>query len=804
MGFSPLWSAGYPFFAKPDNQVLRRRLSTQKSATHRSGKLHSSTRTARRQAGNNSGMVRRSRSSLVPKQKMPSPKRAESKLLPSMPVDEDANITEETNQSSTTDKAETQPSVESLFAPRPHPLAHVSSSSSCLLEEEALQALARHSSSSLPSIIIGDIEPSFNQMPVPISATDPSDNSPTSIPLPESTETSPSDSPALSSSSTVVSSAPSPLQSSHSTTSTAITQSFVSKSPLSPPSPSFGGSSFLPSPSPSTSLDEPLPRPNFPVAAVSYSVVSDKLLSEPQSPSPSFVPPPPYHAVVSEKRVRNHSPTRTPPPPLSRIPSADLLYQRSREASNSSLTGSVRSRARSRPPLPIGPRKPSGPGQVFASFFPGVRRNGSTSSVGSGDGSGLSWRRLQSAASQPPPKFQEPPPKWRGFTLEAAQWTFTSAQLQEIVSQAIQQTSEGSSLRYLRPDVLNGEMADEMHRLELQHLDLKAQYKALVRKRWILMGALAGHVEGVETNDVTTAARTVEELAEVSLTLDRLADKMHDIVLQMAQLKSRRDVHNTSALAMAVRKINGLFVRQMAEKERLQQQVDTLRTERDEAWKHAEDLAQDYDTLNDRVVEGTCTCGDAKVNADTSSFSTGSRRSVRISAVRKSSVRQSQAGLRSRSRHRPTRSSSNATRPTSLALEGVPPVPRLPIHPGSTALPLSTGTRPRSRRRVLLSTDDSLPLDISTYTTEASAALELVQAQRDVYEMLGLSLPPSQASSRRRTMSGPNTTRSSSPTSRPVSELLDRVRRVRSRQELGTRTVSAILDDVRRLCALVI
>ena len=352
---------------------------------------------------------------------------------------------------------------------------------------------------------------------------------------------------------------------------------------------------------------------------------------------------------------------------------------------------------RSRPPRPIGPRKPSGPGQVLGSFLPGIRgRNGSSSSVGSSDPTGspgLPWRKLHSAASKPPPKFQRPPPKWRGLTLEAAQWTFTSAQLQEIVSQAIQQSSEGSALRFVRPDILEGEIADEMHRLELQHTDVKAQYKALVRKRWILMGALAGHVEGVETNDATTATRTVEELAEVLSALDRLADNMHDIVHQMAQLKSLCDVHDTSALAMALRKINGLFVRQMAEKERLQEQIDALRTERDEAWKHAEDIAQDYDTLNDRVSESASGCGDARENADALS-SVSSKRSMRISAVRKSSVRLSQAGLRCRNKHRPARSSSNATRPMSLALDDIPPVPRLPVSAstGSSALPPPTGT----------------------------------------------------------------------------------------------------------------
>ena len=665
--YSPLWSPEYTF-AKPDSKVPRRHLSSLKSTGRGPGKLHSSIKAARRRVGIKDGiggaaMLRRSRSSLLPRQKTPSPRQAWLNLPPSAQVNDDVGIPDETNQSLTKSAVESQDSVGLLSADRAHPLANISASSSYLLEEEGLLALARDSSLFLPPTAIDDINPSPDPITVPVSVTDPSVGSPTSVPLPESTDVSPFNSPALADNSTMVSPSTSLPQSPLPTTSTAISQFHASKSPLSPPS-SFL-TSFLPSPSPSAS---------------SYA-----------SPSPSFVPPPPYSAVVSEKTAYHPGSTS----PRSFSPTAPG-HQPSRQPSHSSLTSvSMRNRVRSRPPLPIGPRKPSGPGQVFGSFFPGIRgRNGSASSLGSSDstvGPGLPWRKLHAAASKPPPKFQPPPSKWRGLTLEAAQWTFTSAQLHEIVSQAIHQSSEGSSLRFLRPDILEGEIADEMHRLELQHTDVKAQYKALVRRRWMLMGALAGHVESV-TNDATTAARTVEELAEVLSALDCLADKIHDIVFQMAQLKSLRDVHNTSALAMALRKINGLFVREMAEKERLQEQIDALQTERDEAWKHAEDIAQDYDTLNDRVSESAGGCGDTRVNADALSL-VSSKRSTRISAVRKSSVRLSQAGLRFRSKHRPGRSSGVATRPTSLALDDIPPVPRLPANSSmrSSALPPSTG-----------------------------------------------------------------------------------------------------------------
>jgi hypothetical protein len=276
--------------------------------------------------------------------------------------------------------------------------------------------------------------------------------------------------------------------------------------------------------------------------------------------------------------------------------------------------------------------------------------------------------------------------------MEAAQWTLTSSQLQAIVSRAIKHSAEGSSIRLLRLETLDGEIAEETHRLEMHHTDIKTQYKAMVRKRWTLMGALAGHIEGVEMNDTTTAIRTMEELSEVSLALDQLADELHSTIEQLAQLKNLRDVHHGSALAMALRKVNSTFLRQMSEKEKLHEHIEILEAERDEAWKHAEDVAQDYDNLNDRMMGST---GEPQPNDDARS-TMSSRRSIRVSAVRRSSVRQSKAGLRTLSRHRSRRSSvSSVGNRGSMSFptaEDIPPVPPLPLtQRGGFPAPISTG-----------------------------------------------------------------------------------------------------------------
>lgn len=347
------------------------------------------------------------------------------------------------------------------------------------------------------------------------------------------------------------------------------------------------------------------------------------------------------------------------------------------------------------------------------------------------------------------------------MTMEAAQWTLTQHELQTIVSRAIKQSAEASSIRLLRAEMLDMDIPEEVHRLEMQRTDVKMRYKMLVRKRWQLMGALAGHLDGPDLCDPMTAARTVEELSEVSIALDRLTDELHTIVEQLGQLKSLRDVHSASALAMALRKVNSTFLKQVAESQKLREQIDSMEAERDEAWKQAEDVAQDFDNLSDQVLgsRGEPVEGMAALRSS-------SRRSARVSAVRKSSIRQSKAGLRSVSKRRSQRSSvsSSGTR-TSLMMsmsatsDDIPPVPPLPSH-----TPLGIVTSNLSGRSSLGSTSN----------TSFSGARALAQAQKELYEMLGLALQetPSESSSRPRSVSGLLGSRRMSLGPRPMSDVI--------------------------------
>lgn len=685
------------------------------------------------------------------------------------------------------------------------PVHRISTGSDRLQEDEVLQALVSDFALSIPSIVSPNLFTSTTQSH---SLVEKPSLSSTSVPLPESKNASPS---LPYTSSGNISSLTSPSNSPGTNLS-----SFGSN--LRPSSTNLSSPGVLPSncppfhsPQPQAAFSRGIssasdslsqrPESDFHVAGTSFlpSVSPPPPPTPPRSPlppssvnsspllTPSFVAPPSYRSAISNE---NDMPlaTSTSGGASSQETSSEMNFvvRPPSISATPSPPSNIRSRTRARPPLPIGPRKPSGPGQPLGSFVPWIReRGGSVSSVGSGyahgSGSGYAWRKLTAAASTPAPKFHTPPPRWRGMTLEAAQWTLTRHELQTIVSRAIKQSAEASSIRLLRTETLDVDIPEEVHRLEMQHTDVKMKYKMLVRKRWQLMGTLAGHLDGPDMCDSMTAVRTVEELSEVSITLDRLTDELHTIVEQLGQLKSLHVVHSASALAIALRKVNSLFLKQVSESQKLQEQMHSMEAERDEAWKQAEDVAQDFDNLSDQVLE----CRGEQVEG-TAALRPSSRRSAQVSAFRKSSIRLSKAGLRSISKSRSQRSSvsSSGTR-TSLVMsmsatsDDIPPVPPLPLHAPFGIVPSNMSGR------------SSLG---STSNTSFSGARALAQAQRELYEMLGLppQETPSESSSRPRSMSGLLGPRCVPLSTRPMSDVI--VIRPRARENRAIHSV--LYDDV--------
>ncbi|KAK0484722.1 hypothetical protein IW261DRAFT_853452 [Armillaria novae-zelandiae] len=440
----------------------------------------------------------------------------------------------------------------------------------------------------------------------------------------------------------------------------------------------------LPTHSHSVSLPSAAPPRTDPIHAQHDSDVYNALGS-----------PPAYDTIVHN----HHHPMNTRPSGVLQDRPGPLSAESSSLANSSeaSLTlSSTSTSIRRRTKAPAGPRGPSQP------------KRDRVSSVASGNAN----RRTYFAAL-PSPRFQTPAPKWRGYTIDAAKWTFSSSELQTIVSKAIRHSAESSSIRLLRQETVDGEIPAEMEKLEKQRMDVKSRYKMFTRRRAELLESLSAAVNNNSPREnMPLGVRYVEDLKDVSAALDRLAEDLHSIDQQIAQLTSLCDVHSASALAMALRKLNSSFLKEYAQSRALREQLRVLEAEKNEAWQHAENVAQDFDNLSERAELG-------------SPDSQGKRFS-RISAVRKSSIRMSRAGLRSArsSVISNNRLSTSSGTKSTFSVEDIPPVPPIPRH-----RPNDIMTNLPSRISTGISTDGITP------NTDTRA---MIRAHEELCDMLGI------------------------------------------------------------------
>ncbi|KAL0071253.1 hypothetical protein AAF712_001819 [Marasmius tenuissimus] len=491
--------------------------------------------------------------------------------------------------------------------------------------------------------------------------------------------------------------------------------------------------------------------------------IDDHVTHDSFGDAPALPSPPPYYTLVFESAPSNMTPNSgQPSTSRSGHSRTDSEYQSATQSPHSSRDDHRQSkRMRNRPGIPLGPRRPSDQiNNRSASGGYSRERNASVSSFASvvPSSSNTAPRRSLATPLGSPnhgPRFQTPPVRWRGHTMDAAKWTFTSAQLQALVSRAIKRSAEASFIRLLRLEVVDEEIPHEMRKLEMHRTDIKAQYKMLTRKRAETLARLTSCIEGTTQEDGVVALQLVSKVTELSTQLDQLAEELHSADEQLSQLRSLLDIHEGSALAMALRKLNTSFLKQVQISEELRTQVETLEAERDDAWKQAERVAVDFDNLSERMDPPA---ESASVNR--------SNRSSRVIALRKSSVRVSKAGLRTSSRRSSTSSHRLSTATLSgaksvFSVEDVPPVPPIP--------------RPRQPPVNIVTDLRTSTTGFSTDATPNSATRAMLQAQDEVCDLLGIKMEPRPRRSRsviehpheRLSVAGTNPSRPTS--SRPLS-----------------------------------
>lgn len=208
----------------------------------------------------------------------------------------------------------------------------------------------------------------------------------------------------------------------------------------------------------------------------------------------------------------------------------------------------------------------------------------------------------------PPPtiSFESTPIPWKGLPLDAAQWTFTSSELQDIVSRAIRLSAKESFIRLLSLQSLDTDIVEEEKRLGNERLIAKAKWRFEVSRRTMLIQALNSTVamlpstgEGDKDNGLGSL---ITQLATAIASCDSQMSTILHIMDQQSQVSSLQHRHWSSALSMALRKLNKTCERQAGELKRASTKIQSLEDELEEAWREAEAVAVELDAIKEDEV----------------------------------------------------------------------------------------------------------------------------------------------------------------------------------------------------------
>ncbi|KAF9026308.1 hypothetical protein BDZ89DRAFT_1113863 [Hymenopellis radicata] len=217
-------------------------------------------------------------------------------------------------------------------------------------------------------------------------------------------------------------------------------------------------------------------------------------------------------------------------------------------------------------------------------------------------------KSMSRAATLPPPpkiNFESTPIPWKGLPLEAALWTFDSTELQHIVSRAIRSSAQESFIRLVSVDNLDRVLPAELERLNAHKAVTQSKYRFNIHRRTMLLQALMSSGGGSEKDkdkDRELVVSLATQIADITASCDTLAEDLVKTTDQIRQITKLLDVHWASALAIALRKLNGSYGKRTSELIGARDHIGQLEAELDDAWKEAQRLAQEMDDLEAREL----------------------------------------------------------------------------------------------------------------------------------------------------------------------------------------------------------
>ncbi|KAI0028241.1 hypothetical protein K488DRAFT_73916, partial [Vararia minispora EC-137] len=206
--------------------------------------------------------------------------------------------------------------------------------------------------------------------------------------------------------------------------------------------------------------------------------------------------------------------------------------------------------------------------------------------------------------SLPPIALAPPPLPYRHLTLDAAQWTLSSAELQGVVSAAIRESAREKFIQLLAPST-EADVRAHAERTEADWDAAASTWRFEARRRDMLLKGLAALSGGGCAAQQDDAEATQALLAQLNGSLARLDGAAEGLLragAHRAQLAAARDTHRASALAVALRKLNASYARRTRELEREREKRHAAQGEVEEAWRVAEEVAAEVDRLRAREL----------------------------------------------------------------------------------------------------------------------------------------------------------------------------------------------------------
>ncbi|PPQ63113.1 hypothetical protein CVT24_005824 [Panaeolus cyanescens] len=194
-------------------------------------------------------------------------------------------------------------------------------------------------------------------------------------------------------------------------------------------------------------------------------------------------------------------------------------------------------------------------------------------------------------------KFESTPIQWKSLPLDAALWTVDSDELQTIVSRAIRGSAQESSIRLVTLENLDKVLPAELERLDNLRLVTQSKYRFLCHRRAMLFQALNSTSLGPQkdADGTPVVSKLTAQLAETIGECDQHLAEVINITDQIGQIHRLMDIHSGSALAIALRKLNGSYARRTADLKATKERIAELEAELEDAWKEAEKMAQELD-----------------------------------------------------------------------------------------------------------------------------------------------------------------------------------------------------------------